>query len=161
MIFVTVGFHSQPFDRLITKMDQIAGKIDEQVIIQIGISKYQPKNAKFFNYIEKDKDFLQYLKAARLVITHGGAGTILDLLKIKKPIIIVPRLRDYREHSDNQQLELATQLHKTGRASCVLDVNRLEQMIFDNDKFQDNFNERNSSLENFLKNYLEGLNAIL
>jgi len=142
-------------------MDQIAGKIDEEVIIQIGISKYQPKNAKFFNYIEKDKDFLQYLKAARLVITHGGAGTILDLLKINKPIIIVPRLRDYNEHSDNQQLELATQLRKTGRAPCVLDVNKLEQMIFDNEKFLDNFNERNISLENFLKKYLEGLNAIL
>ena len=36
MIFVTVGMHTAGFERLVKKMDEIAGKIDEEVIMQIG-----------------------------------------------------------------------------------------------------------------------------
>ena len=51
MIFVTDGTHYQGFDRLITKMDEVAGKIDDEVAIQIGSSKYHPKNAKWFTFL--------------------------------------------------------------------------------------------------------------
>jgi UDP-N-acetylglucosamine transferase subunit ALG13 len=47
MIFVTVGTHYQGFDRLIRKMDEIAGKIEEDVIMQIGSTQYKPINAKY------------------------------------------------------------------------------------------------------------------
>ncbi|RKY56218.1 MAG: beta-1,4-galactosyltransferase, partial [Candidatus Neomarinimicrobiota bacterium] len=36
MIFVTVGSHYKGFERLVEKMDEIAGKIEEEVIMQIG-----------------------------------------------------------------------------------------------------------------------------
>ena len=58
MIFVTTGTHSQGFDRLIQKMDEIAGKINEEVIMQIGSAKYKPKNAKFFNFIKLLNNFI-------------------------------------------------------------------------------------------------------
>ena len=40
MIFVTVGTHEQPFDRLIRKVDELKenGIIQEDVIIQTGFS---------------------------------------------------------------------------------------------------------------------------
>ena len=45
MIFVTVGTHEQPFNRLIKKVDELKrdGVIQEDVIIQTGFSTYEPK----------------------------------------------------------------------------------------------------------------------
>lgn len=44
MIFVTVGTHEQPFNRLIKKIDELKkdGIINEDVIIQTGFSTYEP-----------------------------------------------------------------------------------------------------------------------
>ena len=41
MIFVTVGTHPDQFDRLIRKIDTIAPKIKEKIVIQRGFTKYQ------------------------------------------------------------------------------------------------------------------------
>ena len=48
MIFVTVGTHEQPFNRLIRKIDELKrdGIIKEEVIMQIGYSTYEPKYCK-------------------------------------------------------------------------------------------------------------------
>ena len=45
MIFVTVGTHEQPFNRLIQKVDELKrdGVIKDDVIIQTGFSTYKPK----------------------------------------------------------------------------------------------------------------------
>lgn len=45
MIFVTVGTHEQPFNRLIQKVDELKrdGVIKDDVIIQTGFSTYEPK----------------------------------------------------------------------------------------------------------------------
>ena len=45
MIFVTVGTHEQPFDRLLTEIDRLKenGTIQEPVMIQSGFSTYEPK----------------------------------------------------------------------------------------------------------------------
>ena len=42
MIFVTVGTHEQPFNRLIQKIDELKkdGTIQDDVIIQTGFSTY-------------------------------------------------------------------------------------------------------------------------
>ena len=49
MIFVTVGTHEQPFDRLVKKMDDLVaeGVIREPVMIQTGYSTYEPKHCSF------------------------------------------------------------------------------------------------------------------
>ena len=45
MIFVTVGTHEQPFDRLVKAVDELKrdGIITEEVIMQTGFSIYEPK----------------------------------------------------------------------------------------------------------------------
>lgn len=71
MIFVTVGTHEQPFDRLIEYMDKLAATIEEDVVIQSGFSTYVPQNCtwkKLFSYTEMNTNVEQ----ARVVITHGG-----------------------------------------------------------------------------------------
>ena len=55
MIFVTVGTHEQPFDRLIQKVDALCadGTLTEPVVIQTGVSTYRPEHCRwepFFPY---------------------------------------------------------------------------------------------------------------
>ena len=53
MIFVTVGTHEQPFNRLIQKIDELKkdGTIQDDVIIQTGFSTYEPKYCKWSKLI--------------------------------------------------------------------------------------------------------------
>ena len=153
MIFVTVGTHYQGFDRLIEKMDQIAAKIDEKVIMQIGYTNYKPKNAKWFKFLEYDEINNLY-KEAELIVSHAGAGTLLDSLNSKKPIIIVPRLKKFGEHIDNQQIELAEALDNTNKVVAVYDIEDLEDNLLKIENYRFEELENNHNLKSFLKNNL-------
>lgn len=103
MIFVTVGTHEQPFDRLIRKIDELSTYLDEEIIVQYGFSTYIPKYVKSFKMLSY-QNMIDYSKKARIVITHGGPGSImLPLLFDKKPIV-VPRQKKYNEHVNDHQL---------------------------------------------------------
>ena len=54
---------------------------------------------------------------ADLIVTHAGAGSILQGVKSQKKIIAVPRLKKYQEHVNDHQLELANKLEELG---CIL-----------------------------------------
>ena len=57
MIFVTVGTHEQQFNRLIEKVDALAGAgvISEPVIMQTGFSDYVPKHCEWKKLIPYDE----------------------------------------------------------------------------------------------------------
>ncbi|NJF25150.1 PssE/Cps14G family polysaccharide biosynthesis glycosyltransferase [Thermococcus sp. Bubb.Bath] len=129
MIFVTVGTHYQGFERLIRKMDKIAGRIDDEVIMQIGYTTYEPKNAKWFRFLEREEDILELYKKADVIVAHAGAGTLLTALSFGKPIVVVPRLKKFGEHVDDQQLELAEALENMNKAIAVYDIEKLEDAI--------------------------------
>ena len=158
MIFVTTGTHSQGFDRLIQKMDEIAGKINEEVIMQIGSAKYKPKNAKFFNFINDFEKIKELNKKARVVVCHGGAGTIITALEEDKPVIAVPRLKKFNEHINDHQLELVNALSDCGRIFAVYDIELLEKalnspFVVSHKKFK-----RDTRIIANIKNYLDRMN---
>lgn len=155
MIFVTVGMHSQGFDRLIRKMDEIAGKIDEAVIMQIGHTRYKPKYAKYFDFVEDFQKIKELNKKARLVICHGGAGAIITALKQGTPLIAIPRLKRYREHNDDHQLELVDALAKEGKITTINDVRNLEKSIKSGHAYdRKGFNNEKTILIEKLRKYL-------
>lgn len=130
MIFVTVGTHTQSFNRVLEEVDRLleSGRIREKVVMQIGYSTYEPKNAEWFRFTTFDK-LKEIHKKARIVITHGGAGCILDALTNNKPVIAVPRLRKFNEHVNDHQLDLVRALAKHKKIYPVYDINKLESTI--------------------------------
>jgi len=157
MIFVTVGTHYQGFERLIKKMDEIAQKIDEEVVMQIGSTKYKPKNAKYFTFVNNDEKIMKYFNQARVIICHAGAGTLLNVLTLGKPTIVVPRLKRFGEHIDNQQLELAEILSKQGKVIAVYNVEKLNEALEKVNKLKPLKVKKNRRLVNFLKQYVKEL----
>ena len=92
MIFVTIGMHTKGFDRLVKKMDEIAGNIDEEVIIQTGGTSFKPQNATWFDFTTEE-EIKELCRKASVVVTHA-AMSILDAWEYGKPVVVVPRLRN-------------------------------------------------------------------
>jgi len=154
MIFLTVGTHYLGFERLIKKVDQISKNIDEEIIAQIGNTKYIPKNIKYFRFTNEEK-LEDIYENARVIISHAGAGTILTIFQHKKIAIIVPRLKKYNEHIDNHQTELADVLKKEKKAIVVYNIEKLENAIKETEKINFKNTEGKQKLVNFLKKYIE------
>lgn len=155
MIFVTVGTHNQGFERMVRKMDEIAGITQEKVIIQRGYTNYEPVHAESFKFLEYQQIY-QFYKNARVIVAHAGAGTLLDALKSGNPVIAVPRFKKYGEHIDDQQLELAEALEKRKRVVAVYDIKKLRETI-DNIKSNQFIDiKKSENLKNYLKNNLRG-----
>lgn len=153
MIFVTVGTHYLGFERLIKKMDEISCVIKDEVIMQTGYTNYEPKNTKWAKFFDID-EINDFYNKADIIISHAGAGTLINCLSIGKKIIVVPRFKKFNEHIDDQQLELAEALDKSNRAFVVYKIENITDSIIKikNHKFK-SFS-RNENLNTFLKNEL-------
>lgn len=129
MIFVTVGTHEQPFNRLVEYMDKWAAVHEEEVIIQTGFSTYEPTNChwqKLFPYHE----MVRNVGEARIVITHGGPSSFIMPLQIGKIPIVVPRKFEFNEHVNDHQVDFCKQVaQRKGNIIVVEDVNKLRDTI--------------------------------
>ena len=126
MILVTVG--SLPFTRLVKKMDKIASQIEEEVIMQVADDVYLPENAEFFRFQSYVK-MQELCKQARLVVCHGGVGSILTALEGGVPVIAVPRSKRYGEAVDDHQQEIVKLLAKEGKIIAVDEVDELFMVL--------------------------------
>lgn len=154
MIFVTVATHFLGFERLIKEMDRIAAITNEEVIAQVGYTKYIPKNMKFFTFTEEEK-LLELYKNSRIIVTHAGAGTLLTIFNYKKPVIVVPRLKHFNEHIDNHQLELAEVMEKQKNVIVVYDIKTLEDALIRVEKLNYDEFKQNDTLVLFLKKTIQ------
>jgi beta-1,4-N-acetylglucosaminyltransferase len=128
LILVTVGMHPSGFERLVKQMDEIAGRIEEEVIIQTGGTNYAPQKAEHFSFATEEE--LRILcRKARVVVTHGGVGTILNVFQEGASVVVVPRLKKYGEVIDDHQLVFVQELEKQGKITAVYDVQRLEEAL--------------------------------
>lgn len=131
MIFVTVGTHEQPFNRLIKKVDDLVanGNIKEKVIVQTGFSTYIPEHCEAHKMMSFEK-MQQALKDARIVITHGGPSSFIEALQFGKVPIVVPRQAKFHEHVNNHQVDFTELIEKRmNNIIPVYDVNKLAETI--------------------------------
>ena len=147
MIFVTVGTHEQPFDRLLKCIDKMVEdkKIKEKVIIQKGYTDYEPKNCESYKLIPYD-DMQKYINEARIVVTHGGPASFIAPLAIGKIPVVVPRKKEFDEHVNNHQLEFAKQIEKRIGNIIVAETNEeIIDSIVNYDKKTKKMNNSNAS----------------
>lgn len=147
MIFVTVGTHEQPFNRLIEKMDELKRNqvITEDVIIQIGFSTYEPQFCQWSKMLPYS-EMIENVSKARIVITHGGPSSFIMPLQIGKIPIVVPRQHQFNEHVNDHQVEFARNVaQRMGTIIPVEDIEALGNIITDYDKIISNMGRGMSS----------------
>lgn len=136
MIFVTVGTHEQPFNRLIKAVDDLKkdGIITEEVIMQTGFSTYEPKyceSSKLISYPQ----MVRNVEEARIVITHGGPASFIMPLQIGKIPIVVPRQHQFEEHVNDHQVEFTRNVaERMGTIIPVEDISKLGKIIINYNK---------------------------
>lgn len=130
MIFVTVGTQKFSFERLLKEIDGLveSGKLSEDVFAQIGTSSYLPRNYRYEKFMSEDF-FNRKLEECTILVTHGGVGTITKGLRLKKLVVIVPRLKKYHEHVDNHQLEIAKAFEEKRFALSCENIDKLENCL--------------------------------
>lgn len=122
MIFVTIGTQQQNFNRLFDYINQM--DVEEEIVVQKGKSSYPFKETiTLYDYLTYE-EMESYFKKARVIITHGGGGTIFKALSLGCKVIVVPRLQQYGEHVNDHQLEIARYLE--ARNLCLVAVDYQE-----------------------------------
>jgi UDP-N-acetylglucosamine transferase subunit ALG13 len=61
-------------------------------------------------------ELVQAIAEADLVIGHAGVGTALTSLEAGRHPVLLPRLREHGEHTDDHQLQIAAELQRRGLA---------------------------------------------
>jgi UDP-N-acetylglucosamine transferase subunit ALG13 len=112
VIFVTVGMHTAPFDRLVRAADAYARTTAEEVVVQRGASDVETRTARSFDFCDS-AEMDRLIRASRVVVCHG-ADTILDVLRAGKPVLAVPRQERYGEHLNDHQVDFARALAERG-----------------------------------------------
>ncbi|MEY8530976.1 glycosyltransferase [Lactobacillus taiwanensis] len=160
MIFVTVGTHEQPFNRLVKKIDDLVadGTIKEKVVIQTGFSTYQPvhcDNHKMMSFEEMQST----LKEARIVITHGGPSSFIEALQFGKVPIVVPRQEKYHEHVNNHQVDFTELIDK--RMNNIIPVYDIDQLANTIEKYDEVVKTKNAGESSNNKQFNEQLEQIV
>lgn len=127
MIFVTVGTHEQPFNRLVQKVDELKrdGVIQDDVFMQIGFCTYEPQYCKWerlISYQEMERNVAE----ARIVITHGGPASFIMPLRVGKVPIVVPRQHQYNEHVNDHQVDFARRA--VDNMGAIIDVENIDKL---------------------------------
>lgn len=166
MIFVTVGTHEQPFNRLVKYMDHLKrdGMITEKVVIQTGFSTFEPKHctwSRMYTY----KAMAENVEKAHVVITHGGPSSMILSLQFGKIPIVVPRQKQFGEHVNDHQMEFVRQIaDRQGNVIAIDDIMNLKKAILDYDNIvrsmnmdvKSNNTEFNVAFEKIVDGIFEG-----
>lgn len=157
MIFVTLGTQDKVFDRLLKSIDNEIekGNIKEKVIVQAGFTKYESENMEIHDLFSKD-EFDKYVKDCNLLITHGGAGSILTGLKNNKVVIACPRLSKYNEHMNNHQIQIVSKFSKEGLLLAYNEEDDLGNILELSKKFKPKkFNSNTINMIKLIENFIE------
>jgi UDP-N-acetylglucosamine transferase subunit ALG13 len=168
MIFVTVGTEKYPFDRLVKEVDFLREKgiIEENVFIQIGTSRYKPKFCEYSDFLPYHR-MAEKMKNARIVISHGGPGSVMPVVRYGKVPIVLSRQKKYGEAVDDHQVSFTKKLEEKMQIIASHDADELEEKIKNYDtivqrmksaeKTQEGLNDRVSQFAQALDEICEQL----
>ena len=129
MIFLTVGTQFS-FDRLIIAIDKAIGQrlVCEDIFGQIGKTFYKPDNFQYVDFLVK-ADFDSYVNKADALISHAGMGAISMAMEYGKPLLVMPRLKEYKEVVNNHQVEIAKRFEQSGHLLAAYNPSDLVEKI--------------------------------
>lgn len=152
MILVLLGTQKNNFNRLLNEIQKNIDNntIKEKVIVQAGSTKFKSKSKdmEIFSLIPSD-ELLKLQEKARIIITHGGVGSIVSSIKLGKKVIAVPRLEELREHVNNHQIQIVETFEKNGYIRAVYNIEDLGDIIKSIEKFSPN--QFKSNTKNMIK----------
>ena len=118
-IFVTLGtIAPYRFDSLIDSVVKVSQGLECDIVWQVGCTTRADLIGQVHQQISSD-EFEQHLKSADVVVSHAGVGSCLKILRLGIRPIIVPRRSSRKEHVDDHQTQIASDLAARGLVDYV------------------------------------------
>ena len=162
MILVTLGTQDKGFERLLKQIEKeiINGNIKEKVVVQAGHTKYESSHMEIFDLVSPD-EFEKLMKEARILITHGGAGSILSGIKNGKIVIAAARLKKYKEHNNDHQKQIIREFTDKGYILELRDFSKLSKVLEKTKTVKPKkFASNTKNMVKLVENYIEDDNHI-
>ena len=130
MILVLLGTQNNSFHRLLEEIEKNIdeGNIKEQVVVQKGYTKFKSEKMTLYNQLPAD-EIDKLIEEANLIITHGGVGSIITSIQKNKKVIAVPRLKKYKEHVNNHQIDITKKFNEEKYIVGINDVGELKEAL--------------------------------
>lgn len=123
MIVYTLGTIFFPFDRAVNWLELLLEKeiIDEPVLLQHGATSATRISHPLLTSVASltRSEMHTAVRQASLVISHAGQGSTRMLAEMGACFVLLPRLKQYREHVDDHQLLFARAVEKFGINYCT------------------------------------------
>jgi UDP-N-acetylglucosamine transferase subunit ALG13 len=131
MIFLALGTQL-PFDRLTRAMDDWCAADPARTafgqIAELGPENHRPTHFEWVERMPPDA-FVEKFAAADAVVAHAGMGVIITALTMGKPLIIMPRRADLREHRNDHQIATAARFGTKPGVTVVVDAGGLHAAL--------------------------------
>lgn len=160
MILVVLGTQDKKFTRLLKAVEREIkkGNIKDRVVVQAGQTDYKSDVMEIFDLMSAP-EFDKLMDEADIVITHGGAGTILTAIKKGKKIIAAARLAKYKEHHNDHQKQIIKEFADQGYLLELKDFNKLDELLKKIKTFKPKKFESNTpNMIKLLEEYIEDTN---
>lgn len=130
MTLVLLGTQNNSFHRLLEEVQKNIdnGNIKDEVIVQKGYTKFESSDMKIYDQVSAEK-MKELVKQADLIITHGGVGSIITAIEQGKKVIAVPRLKKYKEHVNDHQLDIINSFNDAGYIIGIQEVSELPKAL--------------------------------
>lgn len=133
MILITTGTIHFPFERLISFcLAYFDSKTNERIVIQNTV--FTPPQNLPEHIIAREliphQEIIKLYRQAKLIISAGGEGTIIQLLEhSKNQPILFPRNPLYGEHIDDQQLKIAQEMKRQKLSQAAFSIIELKALL--------------------------------
>ncbi len=121
-IFATLGTATQPFERFVRIVDEVALRLSVPVLIQTGFTRVRPLHCDAVDFLDRE-EFEARVREAEHVITHAGGGSVVAALQRGKRPIVIARRYHLGEHVNDHQMELASEFERMGLIATAADAN--------------------------------------
>ena len=157
MILILLGTQDKAFDRILKEVSALKkeGYIKDKIVAQTGYTKFDDDSIETFDFVSK-KEVEELINKARIVIAHGGVGTITECLSKNKKVIVVPRLKKYKEHTNDHQLQIVKEFAKENYILPLYKIGDLKDTLEMAKKFKPNkYNVESNNFVTTLKKYID------
>ena len=126
MIFATIGTDYHNFQRMHEMLFSLCKELNnEKFVYQYGHAKIFekiPKNMEIQKFISRD-EFENYILNSSYVITHAGAGTLMQCCEKNIIPLVLPRRVEFKEHLNNHQLDILDEFEKQNLCFNIEKIN--------------------------------------
>ncbi|WP_436699561.1 glycosyltransferase [Nocardioides sp. BYT-33-1] len=121
-VMVALGSEHFPFPRAV---DAIVAALPAGVDVTWQVGETLGSDGVERNRWLTARQMTSSMRAADVVITHGGAGSILTALDAGRVPVVLPRQAAHGEHVDDHQVRMVESLSRRGLVVAVPDATRL------------------------------------